>query len=87
MISPTVGRVVLFVPAESKHDFGFSINAGRPHKAEVCYVHSDRMVNLSICDANGKQFSRTSITLRQPEDPVPQGDYCEWMPYQIATAK
>lgn len=87
MISPTVGRVVLFVPGQDMYGFGYSLSAGAQHAATVAYVHSDRCVNLSVTDSNGKQFARTSVTLRQPEDPIPSaGDYCEWMPYQVQTA-
>lgn len=77
VIPPTVGRVVLFVPKESKYEFGYCLLAGKPHAATVAAVHGDRCVNLSIVDANGKQFSRTSVTLRQPGEPEPGGDYCE----------
>ena len=86
VIPPTVGRVVLFVPKKDSYEFGYCILAGRPHAATVATVHGDRCVNLSIVDANGKQFSRTSVTLRQPDDEAPGGDYCEWMPYQIGQA-
>lgn len=88
MIVPTVGRVVLYFVRESKYDFGFCLNAGRPHAATVVYVHGNNMVNLSVTDANGRQFSKTSVTLRQPEDPEPAGcaDWCEWMPYQVQAA-
>lgn len=86
IIVPTVGRVVLFVPKESSYGFGYNLYAGKPHAATVCAVHSNTCVNLSIFDANGKQFSRTSVTLRQPGEPEPGGDYCEWMDYQIKTA-
>ncbi len=86
-IKPTIGRVVLFVPKESKHGFGFALNAGKPHNAHVAYVHSDTCVNLTVSDANGKTFGMTSVTLRQPGEPEPGGDYCEWMPYQIQAAQ
>jgi hypothetical protein len=86
VIAPTVGRVVLFVHKRDCYEFGFCIIAGRPHAATVAAVHSNRLVNLSIADANGKQFNRTSVTLRQPGEPEPGGDYCEWMPYQIDQA-
>ncbi len=87
MIIPTVGRVVLFVPREDKYAFGYCLHAGKPHAALVTAVHSDRLVNLAVFDANGKTFPATSVQLRQPADEVPKyGDYCEWMPYQIQTA-
>ncbi len=88
MIKPTVGRVVLFVPAKDCWEFGYCIQKGKPHAATVTAVHGDRMVNLSVFDVNGKQFGRTSVTLRQPEDEAPQSlDYCEWMEYQVKVAE
>lgn len=86
MIVPTVGRVVLFVPKQDDPS-GFGFHAGRATAAIVCYVHSDRLVNLAVFDSNGKQFARTSVTLRQEGDPEPGGDYCEWMAYQKAVGK
>jgi hypothetical protein len=45
------------------------------------------MVNISVFDHNGNQYAKTSVALRQGEDPIPQGAFCEWMPYQIGQAK
>jgi hypothetical protein len=87
MIKPTVGRVVLYVPKEEKYSFGHCLHAGKRHAALVTAVHGDRCVNLAVFDVYGKTFPATSVSLRQPEDVVPQfGDYCEWMEYQIKTA-
>lgn len=78
MITPTVGRVVLFHQAVP-HD--------QPYAATIAYVHSDRMVNLSVVDHSGVQFGTTSVPLLQDGDPVPEnGYYCEWMPYQKGQA-
>lgn len=86
-ITPTVGRVVHFIPKAEKYAFGYAFVAGRPHAALVTAVHGDRCVNLAAFDANGKTYGFTSVTLRQPEDAVPEyGDYCEWMPYQTNKA-
>ena len=87
MIKPTVGRIVLFIPLADKYDFGFCLQAGKPHAAIVTAVHGDRMVNLSVFDANGEQFPKTSVALRQSEDAVPLSqDYCEWMDFQKGQA-
>jgi hypothetical protein len=85
-IKPTVGRVVLFVPKTAKYEFGFCFVAGRAHAALVTAVHGDRCVNIAAFDANGKSYGFTSVTLRQTDDPAPDGDYCEWMPYQLGQA-
>lgn len=87
MISPTVGRIVLYVPREDKYAFGHCLLAGKPHAAIVTAVHGERCVNLAVFDANGKTFPATSVALRQPEDESPKyGDYCEWMPFQVGQA-
>lgn len=87
VITPTVGRVVIFRPAKTSYDFGYTVLEGKDHAAIVACVHGLRCVNLTISDANGKTFNRTSVQLRQPGDAVPVGDYCEWMPYQVGQAK
>jgi hypothetical protein len=81
MIKPSIGRVVLYWdrspdrPAQSQ-----------AHAALVSYVHSDTMVNLSVFDAEGHPFSKTSVRLLQDNDEAPNGPYCEWMPYQKGQA-
>lgn len=87
MIKPTVGRVVHFYPGESKYEFGYCFVKDRPHAALVTAVHSDRLVNLTAFDANGKSYGFTSVQLVQDGDQVPGGMYCEWMPYQIGQAQ
>lgn len=86
MIKPSVGRVVLFVPKATKYEFGFCFVAGQEHAALVAAVHGDRCVNLAAFDANGKSYNFTSVTLQQPGDDVPGGDYCKWMDYQVGQA-
>jgi hypothetical protein len=77
MISPTIGRVVLYHP---------KAGATTTHAAIVAYVWSDRMVNLAVFDENGHAYSVTSVTLVQPEDETAPTSYCEWMPYQKGQA-
>jgi len=73
MITPTVGRIVLFSDDE-EYDKCAAI---------VCHVHSDRMVNLAVFNSSGYHEGKTSVPLVQPEDERPTGMYCEWMPYQV----
>lgn len=81
MIKPTVGRVVWF--NQENRDLA----GDKTLAAIVAHVHSDRLVNLCVIDANGNTHSRTSVTLVQPGDATPgAGPYCEWMPYQIGQA-
>jgi len=80
MIKPTIGRVVWFWP--------HGLNPGtQPQAALIAYVHSDTMVNLAVFDPEGEAHSRTSVWLYQGAGEIPDGAYCEWMPYQIGQAK
>lgn len=93
-IEPTIGRKVWY-----RHDgsgvldyptqqwsYPTCINADKPMDATVVYVWGPNMVNLLVTDHAGKSFALTSVTLRQPADPLPTGRYCEWMPYQVGRA-
>lgn len=82
MIEPTVGRVVLYRPMLND---GHVIDPDKPMAATISYVWSDHMVNLSIVDHDGVQFSKTSVTLVQDDQLVDPGE-CEWMPYQKGQA-
>lgn len=84
MIKPTVGRVVLYRPVM---DGSIACFPDQPLAATVAYVWHDRMVNLSVADANGLVHSRTSVPLVQPGDAIPNYPYCEWMPYQLEQAE
>lgn len=83
-IAPTIGRVVWFHPSEVTGESGFASHGNdQPYAAMIAHVHSDRLVNLSVFDANGTAHSRTSVELVQDGGAVPgHGYYCEWMPYQ-----
>lgn len=88
-ITPTVGRVLHFVPtadymAGRKLAFG---NPAQPLAAVIAYVHSDTMVNLTVWDQNGEQFSVCSVPLVQEDSDVIVGSfYAQWMPYQKGQA-
>jgi hypothetical protein len=77
MIVPTIGRVVL-------------VHRGMSDQAEpafVCYVHSDRLINVAGFHALGAPFSVTNIQLVQDDDEIQNpNQYAEWMPYQKAVA-
>jgi len=77
-IKPTIGRVVWY----------HSQVGQQPHAALIAYVHSDILVNLAVFDANGHNYHRTSIWLRQDEDEAtrPACGYAEFMPYQKGQA-
>ena len=91
LIPPTPGRVVWYFPSQHEIDakaFSYE-DRTKPLAATVAYVHTDRLVNLSIVDQVGAQFRRTSVQLLQEDDPVPhtsEGPYATWMPYQLSQA-
>jgi hypothetical protein len=87
MIDPTVGRRVWYWPSEYDRSAGMIADGKQPCDAGIAYVHSARMVNLTVADHNGNLHARTSVTLMQEGDaPVP-GAYAQWMPYQKGQAK
>lgn len=91
MIKPTIGRVVWLWPsAELQANPNLNLayrDKTVPLAATVAYVWSDRMVNLSAVDQNGKPFGLTRVTLLQGDETYnPMGNYCEWMPYQKGQA-
>lgn len=91
IITPTIGRRVHFYPNGSQfHSKPFEIQQPQgpavPMDAGIVFVWDDRMVNLHVADHIGQVHALTSIKLRQPGDAIPTGAYCEWMPYQVATA-
>jgi len=95
MIKPTIGRRVWYWPSaqdrdETEHPPQSRIQQGdksQPCDAGIVYVHSDRLVNLTVADHNGAMHARTSVTLVQEGDPIPEGGYAQWMPYQVGQAK
>jgi RyR domain len=89
MIQPTVGRVVWFYPSIGSVQAGFAApDGGQPLAAIIARVWSDRMVNLTVFDANGVAHSRPSVRLLQEGDARDSdGYYAEWMPYQVGQAK
>ena len=76
MISPTIGRVVLF-------HAGTNHTSDQAYPALVSYVWGDRLINLGYFNQVGSFGGATSVPLLQDDDPIPDsGYYAEWMPYQ-----
>lgn len=95
MIHPSIGRRVWYWPSaydcgktEHKPDTVMQADASQPCDAGVCYVHGDRLVNVTVADHNGHMHRRTSVQLLQEGDEIPVGQaYATWMPYQTGQAK
>jgi len=73
MIKPTIGRIVWYHPAPGSR----MIKDEQPCAGQVCMVHSDDVVNLSVVDHYGVQHSKVNVSLVQ-DGSVPEGEYCEW---------
>lgn len=78
MIVPTVGRQVWFWSGFDTQD--------QPQAATIAYVWDDELVNLSVCSPDGNYNGKTSVRLWQGKGVRPEGQFCEWMPYQIKAA-
>lgn len=96
IIKPTIGRRVWYVPSEYDRGLGsiaplsgvMVADGTQPCDAGICYVHGDRLVNLSVVDHNGSIHARTSVKLLQDGDEPPEGGgYAMWMPYQVGQAR
>lgn len=87
-IRPTIGRRLWYWPPKNCVQGGFAYRDGaQPLDAGIAYVHSDRLINISVADQDGFIHSRTSVQLCQEGDERPaNGGYCEWMNYQIGQA-
>lgn len=90
-IKPTVGRRLWYFASNydvSSHIDPLTIaDRSQPLDAGIAYVHSDRLINISVTDQNGVIHSRTSVTLYQDGEFLPvDGNYCVWMDYQVQQA-
>jgi hypothetical protein len=90
IIKPTIGRRVWYWPSkEETYEGSFTHADGlQPCDAGIAFVHSGRMVNLTVADHHGVIHSRCSVRLLQEGDSKPPADqaYAQWMPYQTGQA-
>jgi hypothetical protein len=93
VISPTIGRRVLFFSAGTA---GVN-NPAVPFDAGICYVWGDsdptrNCINVSYANHGGTAGSMTSVLLydraQSADDAHGKGEnYAVWMPYQFEQAK
>lgn len=97
MITPTVGRIVLYTASANPGDEAYSPVSDQKMAAIVTYVHNDRSVDIHVFAPprhNEKVEAdriRVALIHRDEHDVWPDdegyiGEYCEWMPYQKAVA-
>lgn len=78
LIKPTIGRVVLF----------HHVAEADAEPALVCFVHTDRMINVGGFQWNGQPFAACSVPLIPNGEDIPAtGHYATWMDYQVEQAK
>ena len=80
VIKPTIGRVVWFYETNEQQKIS------QANAALVCFVHSDKLVNLAVFSKDGSPSPYTSVTLVQEGEAAPKGMFATWMPYQIGQA-
>ena len=90
-IEPTPGRVVWFFPKKQTCP-GEYPGDGVPLAAIVAFCHEPpksghQFLNLALFEKSGMICPRRNVPLMQEGDPVPDGEFCAWMPYQVGQAK
>ncbi|WP_343633720.1 hypothetical protein [Roseateles sp.] len=75
IIKPTIGRRVRFWPPKdaAKASFAYA-DPKQPCDAGIAYVHSDKMINITVADQNGNTHARTSVPLIQAGEAKAYGD-------------
>lgn len=87
MIVPTIGRQVWFRPSAVAADV-MTLYSDQPCAATVIHVTDERCVSLSVLDHRGHQHVFAGVKLLQDDDvPPTDGNYAEWMPYQVGQAR
>jgi len=94
-IMPIIGLALWYIP--STYDRGgmldkpstiMQASSDKPCEARIAYVHSERLVNLSVTDHNGNVHQRTSVTLYRPGDDIPvDSGFALWKEDQVKQAE
>jgi hypothetical protein len=83
MITPTVGRVILFHPAIAEGQ----TRDPDPYPGFVCRVNPDGTINVGGFNAFGTSYGQNNVQLLQDDEAAPAtAAYAEWMPYQKGQA-
>jgi len=78
IITPTVGRIVHYTPSPGDSYVSLA-HQDQPLAAIIVYVHTDKYVNLSVFDADGRCHRRAGVLLLPfSSQPLPEGNYCRW---------
>ena len=80
-IEPTIGRSLHYVLMNTLAGF-----AGSPgiYACVLAGINDNGTINVCVFDRNGAPFPRQDVALVQDGDTAPGGDYCQWMPFQLA---
>lgn len=85
MITPTIGRKVWYWPPLTH---GGNLDSKQPFDATVCFVfQGDAHINIAYRDHLGRANHSGNVPLWQGEGDRPEGNFAEWMPFQIGQAK
>jgi len=86
VIEPTIGRVVLFHPAEDDAQLADQYR-GQSFAAIICDVHDSCLLNLIVFAKNGYPHARVNVPLLQGDGVADERvAYAHWMPYQLGQA-
>lgn len=81
---PSVGRRMHYRGGHGLNnlDAGKPAAEQQPMDAGVVYVLDESTVNVIVTDHGGQLVARNAVQVRQPHEPIPDGEYVEWMEYQ-----
>lgn len=79
--NPTIGRVMLYFPAQGSSHLTAD---GEALTAHVAKVNEDGTVNIAYHDQDGNTHAAQNISVVQDDEPTHAEGYVTWMPYQVS---